>query len=649
MTRILIITVNLFIAICLNFIASDPAAVISAPEQVNAGEAFVVNVTLSPNGETGFMRYAMEVPADWKAENVQNGGANFYFEKNSSNDNYSVKYLWSRVGDQPEIKLSFKLTPPASATGSFDLSSKISHTVNNLPVNLKQATTTVRISGSTTTTTTTTSPNTNTSGNSNPDSTAKPMANVSVIRTVPTEAVTGEFLVDIVINKEDLRNFGKYEDSLPAGFTAKKVMSDGATFNFEKGVAKFYWPGLPSKSTLHIQYKVIVAPELTGTQTIAGHFSYVENEGGRVARPNASVVTIAENPIATNTTTPPPLANVTVVRTVPTEPVSGEFIVDLVINKEDLRSFGKYEDSLPAGFSAQKVLSDGATFSFEKGVAKFYWPGLPTKSSLHIQYKVTISPEVTGTQTIAGHFSYVENDTGKVARANPSNVTVRENPVVQNNTNQNSDNTNTNNSDNTNKVSNNTNQNSDNTNTNNSDNTNKVSNNTNQNSDNTNTNNSDNTNKVSNNTNQNSDNTNTSNSDNTNKVSNNTNQNSDNTNTSNNNTQSNTNQQVNTQTQTNAQTNSGVRFGVQIAAMARMLPVSYFSNTFGISATINLEQIQGLNKYTTGSFANYEEARNHREQLRAKGVVGPFVTAYNGSRRITVQEALMLAGQKWIS
>jgi hypothetical protein len=56
----------------------------------------------------------------------------------------------------------------------------------------------------------------------------------------------------------------------------------------------------------------------------------------------------------------------------------------------------------------------------------------------------------------------------------------------------------------------------------------------------------------------------------------------------------------------------------------------------------------GYTKFMVGKHGEYKEARNHRETVKAKGVNGAFVAAYNGPARITVQEALMISNQKWL-
>ena len=49
-----------------------------------------------------------------------------------------------------------------------------------------------------------------------------------------------------------------------------------------------------------------------------------------------------------------------------------------------------------------------------------------------------------------------------------------------------------------------------------------------------------------------------------------------------------------------------------------------------------------------GRFDQYKEARNKRNDLNSNEFPGPFVTAYNFGKRITVQEALIISKQNWI-
>ncbi len=288
-----------------------------------------------------------------------------------------------------------------------------------------------------------------------------------------------------------------------------------------------------------------------------------------------------ESSTATNVAPPDstakPAVKVTVSRTVPMDPVNGEFLVDIVVSKGDLASFGKIQDTLPEGFTAKLVKSDGADFEFKNGVVRFSWyAGMPKKPSLNVQYTVIVSPDMSGTYQIPGHFSYVEDNNGKVVMTETSNVhikvteaIVRKDPDTTQDPNTQQGNT----------------------------------------------------------------------------QQDNTQQGNTQTAQSGNTQQGGTEQGGNTQQGGNVM--AGVNYSVQIAAMRRMVPVAYYQQTYNIP-TVNAEQIEGLNKYTTGAFTTYQSARDHREEIRTKGVEGPFVAAYNNGKRITVQEALMITSQKWI-
>lgn len=94
---------------------------------------------------------------------------------------------------------------------------------------------------------------------------------------------------------------------------------------------------------------------------------------------------------------------------------------------------------------------------------------------------------------------------------------------------------------------------------------------------------------------------------------------------------------------------TGINYRVQIAAGHTPVNAGYFKATKGINDYVNVEDHDGWKKYTIGGYAQYKEARDQREFVRnTYGVNGPFVTAYNNGVRITVQEALMISNQRWV-
>ena len=94
----------------------------------------------------------------------------------------------------------------------------------------------------------------------------------------------------------------------------------------------------------------------------------------------------------------------------------------------------------------------------------------------------------------------------------------------------------------------------------------------------------------------------------------------------------------------------GITYKVQITAAHREVGRPYFQARHRYSGDFSIERHEGWIKYVTGRFSEYREARDHRVGLVQAGhqFPGPFVTAYNNGERITVQEALLISNQKWV-
>ena len=90
-----------------------------------------------------------------------------------------------------------------------------------------------------------------------------------------------------------------------------------------------------------------------------------------------------------------------------------------------------------------------------------------------------------------------------------------------------------------------------------------------------------------------------------------------------------------------------VNYRVQIAALHNAVDAGSLAARYNLNESVITEMAQGFTKYTVGSHVEYKAAHDAREVVKNRGVVGPFVTAYNYGTRITVQEALMITSQKW--
>ena len=76
---------------------------------------------------------------------------------------------------------------------------------------------------------------------------------------------------------------------------------------------------------------------------------------------------------------------------------------------------------------------------------------------------------------------------------------------------------------------------------------------------------------------------------------------------------------------------------------------AHFVRQYNFTRPLIIEEHEEWIKYITGSFGEYKSARDARVDIKeSHDLPGPFVTAYSGNRRITVQEALLTTQQNWI-
>ncbi len=90
-----------------------------------------------------------------------------------------------------------------------------------------------------------------------------------------------------------------------------------------------------------------------------------------------------------------------------------------------------------------------------------------------------------------------------------------------------------------------------------------------------------------------------------------------------------------------------VFYCTQIGAFKNAIATDVLTKKFKINETIKTEMTDGFNKFMVGNFSEYKLARTKREEMKNSGCASAFVAAYNGAKRITVQEALMITSQKW--
>lgn len=415
---------------------------------------------------------------------------------------------------------------------------------------------------------------------------------VTASQKIPNTIKSGEEVtVEVLITKDDVTGFAKFQETIPAGFSVEVVDAKGATFSFKENVVKFIWMALPADKEFTISYKLKSAENISGEFVFGGKFSFIsDNERKNIDLPNSTVTivketdaVVAENktePVVEKTIVEPTTNPVTEVAAETTsqkvyiktsrtmESLGNKYKVSVNISYTNLEGFAKFTDVIPNGFTATTDNTEGGVFSFNDKEAKILWMAAPKKENFTISYILEPNADLSsGSFDINGTFAYLENDvTSKhiinsttfkhegqsIAQVEPEKVVETpkniepktEKPTVE-------------------------------------------------------------------------------------KI-----------------------KPVKEKPTTSPTVTStpsaekGVSYKVQVGAGHQNVSKKYFASKFSLTDNVAIETHDGWIKYIVGKYNEYKEARDKRNEVR-NNVKNAFVTAYNQGKRITVQEALMISNQKW--
>lgn len=432
----------------------------------------------------------------------------------------------------------------------------------------------------------------------------------SVTGNFPKNAKAGsEFQAEIVVKKGNIGGFAKLQVEVPAGFRVKETDSKGAAFSFENNIAKYIWTSAPADAEFTVKFSVQVDAAASGVKTIAAKYSYVNNNAKEVVEmqpaeimvgdhadaiaandnsapadnnttPTTNTPTVTPDASAGNSVTPAtnntpaptnsngePGSNVTCTRAITPSPTAGEYIVQVRIKRPGIKGFAKYQDILPAGYTAKAgTQTAGSSFSVSDGKAKFVWVSLPAEDEMTVTYVLEKAATAAPDARIEGEFSYLEDNQTKKVKLPAEPVESGSAVANNNNVPSNASGTETVTAKTTTTVS-----------------------------------------------------------------------------------------ADNTSAQTAKETGKAplskkegnVAYCVQIGAFRNAIAADVLTKKFNLSEAVRSEMTDGYNKFMVGNFNDYKGAHDHRNNIKQKGCTSAFVAAYNGPKRITVQEALMITNQKW--
>ncbi len=252
---------------------------------------------------------------------------------------------------------------------------------------------------------------------------------VEVTTEIPARVQAGEeFPVVVSIRKGDLRGFSRFVHELPAGLSASREETAYADFSTGDHRVRFIWLKLPRDDQIMISYRVHVHERLKGSFSLSGSFSYVDNNERKSVQtmkeniqiipspdiPEDMLVDIAEfeRAVASKTEIVDESRPVCVRGTPFLDLETRDIMVNLLVDAGKIRRYMKIEENIPEGFKAVEVESAGSIFSFKNGIAKFIWMDVPGNGSFMITYKLVPENGKTAEDLeISGIMSYITDGT----------------------------------------------------------------------------------------------------------------------------------------------------------------------------------------------------------------------------------------------
>ena len=241
---------------------------------------------------------------------------------------------------------------------------------------------------------------------------------VLVSAVYPKTVRAGErFTVELTIDKKSLMHYAEFKQQLPKGFIAVEGISQSADFYFSNGQIKLVWLRLPRQSKFTVKYDIVADKTAKGIYKIPGQFTYIfNNQRGNVYLNDLQIRVLGqgENGGITNLQSgnyrfPP--NNPNVVQCLRIKPYYSKdqksIIVKLLISRGLAVSAARIEEQIPAGYKANLIESQTASFSFDNRKVEFYWIKLPENKNFELSYKlvpVSFNPQLPN---ITGNFLYL--------------------------------------------------------------------------------------------------------------------------------------------------------------------------------------------------------------------------------------------------
>ncbi len=234
---------------------------------------------------------------------------------------------------------------------------------------------------------------------------------VTILPFVPSGVEPGDaFVVELTVNKGNIKGVANLQQYLPEGFTATPVETNHGSFSFKEQLVRFVWIELPREKSFKISYRVQTDKTCNGLKTLNGDFSYLENDKVNKISLTPSVLMLSHDMLLTQSPHEAGIKMVVEKITQPSAEHSGNYDVRLKIKKGIQEKGVRIYNPIPAGYLAESEDAHGAKFTVSNGFVEFYWETMPEDSLFNISYH--IFPSGNQPVQISVQETTAENNTG---------------------------------------------------------------------------------------------------------------------------------------------------------------------------------------------------------------------------------------------
>lgn len=248
----------------------DDGILINIPEQVKAGNEFLMVVNIPKNYMFGVSRLRLQFPNGFLVSAKKTENADFKFEDQKA----SFQWLSFPVDQEVEITMSVAIAP--TIEGYFVIRGVANWLNNKEPIKADlypQIITVLPGDKSEAEILTSIEKTKYTYEEFN-------SVGVACIRQVPYES-EGQIIVNLLVSKGDFNKYGKIQENVPSGYKVENLKSQNAifVFNEKQHVVKYMWMSMPEKPKFVVSYKLIPTDlvDKASPFLIYGTFYYADN------------------------------------------------------------------------------------------------------------------------------------------------------------------------------------------------------------------------------------------------------------------------------------------------------------------------------------------------------------------------------------